>query len=347
MSRGLAFWNDETIDLIRESFVAVAVPTWVAREEGPEGAFLRGAGIDEIWVTSSGYMTCMSASGRLLGRQPSEDVLAAFKSLPPEERRPGAVRVADLEPAETVIPEPPRDGLVLRVHARFLTEDDERGLRHARVDDFPLMRDNPEIMRTWRLFLEPNTEYMWLTADEWQALVPDEPVEGRVLGVPTAIAMRMARFHLNPKRATTSEGDIVDRRKVKTADLRLAVEEVTSELVNMRMTGSVHWGSAFDDSKATSPDGPLTLGYSAPIEGRLRFDRENESFTRFDVVVLGHVWGRWGDANNASMYVERPGKTPFGFAFELAKGDTPTDRIPPGGNGRYVTERTGYFGGGD
>ena len=43
------------------------------------------------------------------------------------------------------------------------------------------------------------------------------------------------------------------------------------------------------------------------------------------------------------MYVERPGRTPFGFAFELATGDSPTDRIPPGGNGRYVTERTGYF----
>jgi hypothetical protein len=42
------------------------------------------------------------------------------------------------------------------------------------------------------------------------------------------------------------------------------------------------------------------------------------------------------------MYVERPGRNPFGFAFELATGDSPTDRIPPGGNGSYV-ERTGYF----
>ncbi len=42
------------------------------------------------------------------------------------------------------------------------------------------------------------------------------------------------------------------------------------------------------------------------------------------------------------MVVERPGRAPFGFALELATGDSPTDRIPPGGNGRYV-ERTGYF----
>jgi len=27
----------------------------------------------------------------------------------------------------------------------------------------------------------------------------------------------------------------------------------------------------------------------------------------------------------------------------LATGDSPSDRIPPGGNGSYVSERTGYF----
>jgi hypothetical protein len=43
------------------------------------------------------------------------------------------------------------------------------------------------------------------------------------------------------------------------------------------------------------------------------------------------------------MYVERPRRTPFGFAFELATGNSPTDRIPPGGNGRYVAEEAGYF----
>ena len=60
-----------------------------------------------------------------------------------------------------------------------------------------------------------------------------------------------------------------------------------------------------------------------------------------DIVAPGEVWGRWGDANGKSMYVDRPGREPFGFAFELATGDSPTDHIPPGGNGRYV-ERSGY-----
>ncbi len=96
-------------------------------------------------------------------------------------------------------------------------------------------------------------------------------------------------------------------------------------------------------SKATTPNGPLGQGFETPIHGRIEYDRVKKAFTRFDMVAPGEVWGRWGDANGKSMYVERPGRKPFGFAFELATGESPTDRIPPGGNGRYVTERTGYF----
>ena len=85
------------------------------------------------------------------------------------------------------------------------------------------------------------------------------------------------------------------------------------------------------------------MGFASSLEGRIEFDRKKNAFTRFDIIAPGHVWGRWGDANNNSMYVERPGKVPFGFALELADSDSPTDRIPPGGNGHYV-EKRGYFG---
>ena len=91
MSRGLTFWNDETIALIRENFVAASVPTWVCRTESPEGKFLRGANIHKQWVTSSGYMSCISASGTPLGRKPCADVLEAFAKLSESERKPGAV----------------------------------------------------------------------------------------------------------------------------------------------------------------------------------------------------------------------------------------------------------------
>ena len=86
----------------------------------------------------------------------------------------------------------------------------------------------------------------------------------------------------------------------------------------------------------------LVKGFATPLDGRLEYDQKKKAFTRFDIVAHGDTWGRWGDANGKSMYVERPGRSPFGFALELATGNSPTDRIPPGGNGRYVTDR-GYF----
>ncbi|MCH7727100.1 MAG: hypothetical protein IH991_11555 [Planctomycetes bacterium] len=270
-------------------------------------------------------------------------MLEEFAKLPESERKPGAVQVPALNPSEMVVPSPPEGGLVLKVHARFLSRDDDGQLRYAKTTDFPLMKEKPKVMRAWQLFLQPNTEYMWITREEWQALVPADPAKGQKLAVDSTIVERMARFHLTPQRAMTSEGGIVSKRSIKLAELMLVVEDVTPQQIRMSLQGFVHWGSDYDESKATTPNGPLRQGFETPLYGRLHYDRAKQQFTRFDVVAPGHVWGRWGDANGKSMYVERPGRSPFGFALELATGDSPSNRLPPGGNGRYVSERTGYF----
>jgi hypothetical protein len=337
-------WTDETIKFVKEHFVAVAVPTWVCRSKGPEGEFLRGAGIDRIWVTSSGYMSCVSASGKLLGSKPTAQVLAAFQKLPLAERKPGAVQVPDLKPSERVIPTPPAGGLVLKVHARFLSRTDQGQLRHAKGEDFPLLRERPQDMRRWRLYLEPNTEYMWLTRQEWKSLVPAKPVKGEKVAVSPAIGERMARFHLMPRRSMTSEGSALSPRDVKAAKLTLTVEEASADRIRLRLEGFIHTGTDFDPDKATTPNGPLGFGFATPVHGILDYDRRKRAFVRFDIAAPGEVWGRWGDANRKSLPVERPGKAPFGYAFELARGDSPSERIPPGGNGAYVSDRTGYFG---
>jgi hypothetical protein len=348
------------------------VPTEACRGKGPEGEFLRGAGIDKHWVTSSGYMSCLSASGKWLGHAPSTKVLEEFQKLPESERRPGTVVVPDLDPSERVIPSPPEGGLVLRVHARFLSRADRGELRSARGEDFPLTRGDPAVMRSLQFLLSPNTEYMWLTREEWQALVPANPVAGARLPVPAAISERMARFHLVPRRALTSEDGILPRAAVKAATLTLVVEDVSPERIRLGLQGSIHTGSEFDvvkattpngpldfgfatplhgilhlgstydETKATTPNGPLAFGYEAPLHGVIEFDRKNERFTRFDLIALGDVWGRWGDANGKSMTIERPGRSPIGFAFELARDDSPTDRIPPAGNGSRAL-KNGYF----
>ena len=343
MSRGLTFWNDETIKLIKENFVAASVPTWLCRAKTPEGEFLRSAGIDKQWVTSSGYMSCISASGKRLGYHPCPAVLEEFRKLPEAERKPGAVQVADLKPAEQIIPAPPEGGLVLRVHARFLSRGEDGKLRHAKPSDFALMRDKPAVMKSWELFLQPNTEYLWLTKEEWQSLVPADLRKGQRLPVNPAIVERMARFHLTPQRATTSEGGIVAKKSVKAARLALVVEEVTPQQLRMRLEGFVHWGSDYDEAKATSPNGPLAQGFETPLHGRLEYDRMKKAITRLDLVAPGDVWGAGETPTARACPRNVRARNPFGFAFELATGSSPTDRIPPGGNGHYVSELAGYF----
>jgi hypothetical protein len=318
------------------------VPTEVCRAKGPEGEFLRGAGVNKHWVTSSGYMSCLSASGKWLGHAPSAKVLEEFQKLPEGERKPGAVVVPDLDPSEQVIPSPPHSGLVLRVHARFLSRDDRGDLHYVKGEDFPLAHGNPSVLRSIQFLLSPNTEYMWLTQEEWQSLVPANPVKGEKLPVPSAISDRMARFHLVPRRALTSEDGILPQTAVKAAALMLVVEDVSPERIRLGLQGFVHSGTEFDAAKATTPNGPLGFGFATPLYGILEYDRTRKAFVRFDVVAPGEVWGRWGDANGKSMTIERPGRSPIGFAFELARSDSPTDRIPPAGNGSRAL-RNGYF----
>ncbi len=321
----------------------MAVPTETSRAKGPEGEFLRGAGIDKHWVTSSGYMSCVSASGKWLGHAPSAKVLEGFEKLPKDEREPNVVKVPDLKPLERVIPTPPEGGLVLRVHGRFLGRDDRENLRSVKGDDFPQLRGKESSIRSHQFLFEPNTEYMWLTKEEWQSQVPVKPVKGDRLAVASAISERMARFHLSPRRALTSEDGIVAKKDIKTAKLTLVVDDVSPQRIRLLLVGFVHHGSDYDKAKATSPNGPLGFGYETPIHGVVEYDRKQEAFVRFDLVAPGEVWGRWGDANGKSQTIERPGRSPIGFAFELAKGDSPTDRLPPAGHGGRAL-RAGYFG---
>lgn len=334
MGRVPTFWNDETVELVKEHFVAVAVPTQVCRTESPEGEFLRSAGIDNQWVTSSGYMTCVSPAGKTLGKKPSRELLDEFLAQPEAARKPDPAALSKLLDSDAVVPSPPENALILRVHARFLARDDNGELRYPQEGDFR-KTISPA-------FLEPNVEAMWIQEEEWKALVPENPTPGQTVEVDSAIPVRMARFHLNPQRSLTSESKIVGRDNVKTAKLTLTVDDVTDERIRMDVEGFIHWGADYDASKATSPNGPLKMGYETPIHGILEYDRRKQEFVRFDMVAPGDVWGRWGDANRNSMSVERAGRNPIGFAFELADGDSSTDRIPPGGNGERAL-RAGYL----
>jgi len=316
------------------------VPTWVLRAKNPEGEFLRAAGCQ--WVTSSGYMDCITATGKHLGHFPSAKILEAFRKLPEEERTMPASALPDLKPEQRVVPEPPNKGLVLKVHTRAMSRDDKGAFRKVTQEDYPLMKVDAKRFHEQSHYFGPNTDYMWITESEWRDLIPAKPIKGKKLAIGKAIAERLALFHLMPRRLT-SEGAGWGKSQLRTVRLDLLVDEVSAEKIRFSVQGFAHLGSTYDAPKATTPNGPLPFGYEAPLHGIVEFDRAKDRFTRFDMIALGDVWGRWGDANNKSQTVERPGRTPILIAFELAQGDSPTLRIPPGGNGSYVGPKSGYF----
>ncbi len=268
-------------------------------------------------------------------------MLETFRKLPEEQRKPGGGVIADLKAGEAVVPEPPKNGLVLKVHTRAMSRDEKGAYRNVTVEDYPLKKGNVKVFEEHKHYFGPNTDYMWITEAEWRDLIPGKFVKGERREVSKAVVERLAVFHLMPRRLT-SEGASWGNSQLKAARLTLTIEDVGASKVRFRAVGFAHLGSTYDESKATTPNGPLAFGYEAPLHGIVEYDRKKDVITRFDLVALGDVWGRWGDANNNSQTVERPGRNPVPIAFELATGASPSERIPPGGNGSYV-EKTGYF----
>ena len=286
-------------------------------------------------------MDCVSAGGKHLGHFPSAKVLEAFRQLSEEQRKPSGGKLAALKSDQQVIPAPPKNGLVLKVHTRSMSRHEKGAYRKVALEDFPLWQGGAKTFAERNHLFGPNTDYLWITEAEWQGLIPANPVKGERREVDKAVTERLARFHLMPRRLT-SEGAGWSRNQLRTAKLALIVEEVNEERIRFRAEGFAHLGSIYEADKATSPNGPLAFGYEAPLHGIVEYDRKRKVISRCDLIALGDVWGRWGDANNKSQTVERPGRHPILIAFELA-GDSPSDRIPPGGNGAYVAEKSGYF----
>jgi hypothetical protein len=335
--------------LIKDQFVAVSVETAVVKERvDAEGMFLEAAVGPGFFPTSSGYMECVSASGRHLGRGDApEKALVAFRRLPKEERDPGAVQVPVLTEVDerAAPPAPPPGGLVLKIHGRILTREEDGRVRASVPSEFPLLatKDRGYVQRH-RFLLEASPDFFWLTEDEWRALIPEDPVVDQTVPVPEAIVRRICRWHLIPRRLYAEGGEWSDQAIGK-AEMTLRVTAVTDDVVRMQCAGEAHLGTTFVAEGATTPNGPLLTGYAPRFFGEITYDRGRRAITRFDLLALGDVWGRLGDHNGKSWLLERPGRHPLGFSFQLANPEDPGNRLVPSGRaskikgGRYLGER--------
>ena len=144
--------------------------------------------------------------------------------------------------------------------------------------------------------------------------------------LPGPIAERIARFHMIDN--TRGEPPLWGRDDVRSRQMNLTVQEATETSIVLRLEGTVLLSTRPDVDKAER-------GYDARLLGTIGYDRKKAGITRFDVVALGEHWGEGTYTRNA-----RPGRSALGVAFELAKGDSATDLVPPQGS----RELNVYFG---
>ena len=298
--------------MARERYVPVACDDWYQRRrKDAEGEFFRKVSDQgprgHQNVTRQGIYL-LTADGTLLGynnagqspkvmREVLRDGLAKWDALPMARRKPGAVRVPDARTLDGGYDrKPPPGGLIVNVYARAL-EKAEAG----KVSDAVCKIGNGD---------EASRDHLWLTEAEWRSLLPPPgATAGTSFPLPPAIARRIARFHLVDN--TRGEPPMWRPGDVKRCDLKLTVERADA------------------DRKLVRLDGPVLLdagqrGYDTSLLGYIAYGAKSDRIHRFAVVSLGEHWGESRLTPGA-----RPGRTPFGVAFELATGKEPGDTVPP------------------
>ena len=106
---------------------------------------------------------------------------------------------------------------------------------------------------------------------------------------------------------------------VRSAELRLTVEDASRAGLRLRLDGAALLATDADPDRAER-------GFAARLLGYLHFDARAGRIDRFDLVAVGDHWGSGPYTSGA-----RPGRTPLGIAFELTRDDSAADRLPPQG----------------
>jgi len=114
---------------------------------------------------------------------------------------------------------------------------------------------------------------------------------------------------------------------LKASEMIATVQEADAAHVLVRLEGKALMAAGADVSTAPR-------GFDAALLGYVRHDCAKDAIDRFDLVALGEHWGEGTFTRGA-----RPGRQPFGVAFELAHGGKPGDTVPPQG----AREAAEYF----
>jgi hypothetical protein len=303
---------------------------YVAKSEPTEGnGWVRASQL--VVMTSAGRLLAGDAYDSKTGKadlvQGLNQVLDAYGKLPEEQRRPTAVE-GEIKP----VPAPPEGGLVLTIYDRLLGRSAEGEYRLPEGTDLAGLRTHaPAGQRS----------SLWLTAEEHQSLMPENPQVGQSFTIPEKLTRRICLYGLWPQTLWVVE-HAWQPDSLREGELKLTVEEVAPNSVRMRLHGSILMSvpSRLRRYPTSEYVKDLENRYDAGLEGVVEYDPAARKITRWDMVALGGYSGamfttreengqRIGDDQWREATLEDP--APLGFAFELdptAYRSTPERRRP-------------------
>lgn len=293
---------------------------YTAKPRPDEGnGWLRGTKL--VLMTSSGRLLAGTLKDRDGMAQALEEVLEAYARLPEAERRAPSV-AGEIKPQ----PSPPPGGVVLTIYDRPLGRAPGEPDASASGADYRLPAgDDLGGLRTEAPHGQRSS--LWLTAEECRSLIPQNPRKGQTLTVPAKLARRIWLYGLVPQSLWVVE-EFWKPDSVRQGDLKVTVEEVSPQIVRMRMHGDVVLSGP--GVLHTWPERKFIKNvenrYDARLEGELVIDRAEQRITRWDLAALGDYTGRWFAGNKGWKEATREAPLPLGFAFEL---DRTAYELPP------------------
>lgn len=305
--------------MAKEDFIPVSCDDWYERRRQDDvGRFFRKVA-DQGPRKGAGGSTrqgiyCLTADGQLLAyknagqnadvmRDVLRQALAAWRKLPPERRRPGAITVGDRGQVDTRYSRAPPSGTsVVHVYTRILDRDDQGTLCKGTCTTLGGDR--------------AARDHLWVTAADVKALAPADAKLGDRLPLPPALAERIARFHLIDN--TRGEPPLWTREQLRRSEWTLTVIAATAARLELRLDGAVLLSSDAEASTASR-------GFDVRMLGFVGYDRQKQRLDRFDLVAVGDCWGEGTYTRGA-----RPGRKPLGAAFELVRSDdAAATSVPP------------------
>lgn len=285
------------------------------RGNSHELAFCKTAG------AGGNHLAVCTASGKKLGEgkqmrlreKELSAVLTEFAALPANDRQPKLEDANAATAARRVVPDPPKDGVILRGYCTYVGPGKDGKLNRAKQFYY---KQNPG---AWAV--ETQSDMLWLTETEKLSLAPADAKVGDSID----IALPIQKRFFCTIGIDYMEGSVNSLPTTKT-QMTLTVVSVRDNMLAMRLDGYAQLGKPMTDQSRTEAH---SRGCAVRMLGHVAFDRSTKKFTRFDIVGVGKAWGNKMNYKNHSAISFAAYPWSYGIACELVTGNSPMDRIPP------------------